>query len=111
MLIQYSSTGTTCSGVGPESSKNIVIRLKFRVNAAAPHLYLFKPRPTDPTTSDAAQWGTGRGSKEVGDKHLSMVAKAYGTKQGAREWYQKLLSIFVSLGYKICSVDEAVFYK
>jgi hypothetical protein len=34
----------------------------------------------------------------------------YGTKQGAREWYQKLSSVFVSLGYKICSADEAVVY-
>jgi hypothetical protein len=35
----------------------------------------------------------------------------YGTKQGAREWYQKLSSVFLSLGYTICSADEAVFYK
>jgi Reverse transcriptase (RNA-dependent DNA polymerase) len=32
-------------------------------------------------------------------------------KQSGRRWYQKLTSIFTSLGFKRCSVDEAVFFK
>jgi Reverse transcriptase (RNA-dependent DNA polymerase) len=32
-------------------------------------------------------------------------------KQLGRQWYQKLTSIFTSLGFKWCSVDEAVFFK
>jgi ssDNA-specific exonuclease RecJ len=34
----------------------------------------------------------------------------YGTKQGAREWYQKVRQMFKKLGYDASTADEAVFY-
>jgi hypothetical protein len=35
----------------------------------------------------------------------------YGTKQGAREWYQKIRGVFSAFGYSISAADEAVFFK
>jgi hypothetical protein len=35
----------------------------------------------------------------------------YGSKQGAHHFYQFLIDLMRSLGYTICSADEAVFYK
>ena len=35
----------------------------------------------------------------------------YGLKQSGRCWYQKLSSIFLSLGFQQCSIDQAVFHK
>jgi hypothetical protein len=34
-----------------------------------------------------------------------------GLKQSGWHWYQKLTSIFLSLGFKQCAVDQAVFFK
>jgi hypothetical protein len=39
------------------------------------------------------------------------VKTLYGLKQSGRRWYQKLSSIFSSLGFQCCSVDQAVFHK
>lgn len=35
----------------------------------------------------------------------------YGLKQSRHQWYQKLTSIFLAMGFKQCAVDQAVFYK
>ena len=35
----------------------------------------------------------------------------YGLKQSGYHWYQKLSSIFLSLGFICCLVNQAVFYK
>ena len=35
----------------------------------------------------------------------------YGTKQGARTWYLKVVDTFTSLGYTVSMADEGVFYK
>ena len=35
----------------------------------------------------------------------------YSLKQSGQCWYQKLLSIFESLNFQKCSVDQAVFFK
>ena len=42
---------------------------------------------------------------------LCLLKTLYGLKQSGRRWYQKLSSIFLSLDFKQCSVDQAVFYK
>jgi hypothetical protein len=42
---------------------------------------------------------------------LRLVKTLYGLKQSGRRWYQKLTSIFTSLGFVQCSVDQAVFFK
>ena len=42
---------------------------------------------------------------------LRLKKTIYGLKQSGRRWYQKLSSIFNSLGFLKCSVDQAVFYK
>jgi hypothetical protein len=50
--------------------------------------------------------------RDAGHRIIVKLKKGlYGTKQGARKWYQKLSSVFLSLGFTICSADEAVFYK
>src|SRR5712671_5178116 len=44
--------------------------------------------------------------------HMLCLLKAiYGLKQATCCWYQKLHSIFISLGYEQSAVDQAVFYK
>ena len=40
-----------------------------------------------------------------------MKKTLYGLKQSGRCWYQKLSSIFDSLDFHKCSVDQAIFYK
>ncbi len=42
---------------------------------------------------------------------LHLLKVIYGLKQVACHWYQKLHSIFISLGYKQSAMDQAVFYK
>jgi Reverse transcriptase (RNA-dependent DNA polymerase) len=42
---------------------------------------------------------------------LCLVKTLYGLKQSGWQWYQKLTSIFTSLGFKQCSVNEAIFFK
>ena len=46
-----------------------------------------------------------------GKRVLRLRKTLYGLKQSGRRWYQKLRSIFLSLGYSQCAVDQAVFYK
>jgi Reverse transcriptase (RNA-dependent DNA polymerase) len=48
---------------------------------------------------------------DAGTQVLHLIKTLYGLKQSGRRWYQKLTSIFTSLGFKRCSVDEAVFFK
>jgi|SRR6266853_201211 len=44
--------------------------------------------------------------------HVLRLLKAiYGLKQAVHRWYQKLHSIFISLGYEQSAMDQAVFYK
>ena len=50
-------------------------------------------------------------SPDAGNRVLRLVKTLYGLKQSGRRWYQKLSSIFLSLGFTCCSVDQAVFYK
>jgi hypothetical protein len=42
---------------------------------------------------------------------LHLVKTLYGLKQSGHHWYQKLSSIFKSLGFMQCSVDQAVYFK
>ena len=53
------------------------------------------------------------GYKAQGISHLMLclLKTLYGLKQSRHCWYQKLSSIFLSLGFKQCSVNQAVFYK
>ena len=53
------------------------------------------------------------GYKAQGTGHLvlCLLKMLYGLKQSRCCWYQKLSSIFLSLGFKQCSVDQAIFYK
>jgi hypothetical protein len=45
-------------------------------------------------------------------KHMLCLLKVlYGLKQAMHRWYQKLHSIFFSLGFNQSAVDQAVFYK
>ena len=48
---------------------------------------------------------------DVGVSVLRLVKTLYGLKQSGRCWYQKLTSIFDTLGLKQCQVDQAVFFK
>ena len=48
---------------------------------------------------------------DAGTRVLRLVKTLYGLKQSGRRWYQKLSSIFVSLGFKQCAVDQAVYFK
>jgi Reverse transcriptase (RNA-dependent DNA polymerase) len=50
-------------------------------------------------------------SPDVGTCVLQLIKTLYSLKQSGCHWYQKLSSIFVSLGFKQCAVDQAVFYK
>ena len=50
-------------------------------------------------------------SPNAGNCMLRLVKTLYGLKQSGCRWYQKLSSIFLSLGFTCCSVDQAVFYK
>ena len=48
---------------------------------------------------------------DSGSHVLHLKKMLYGLKQSSCRWYQKLSSIFDSLGYQKCSVDQAIFYK
>jgi hypothetical protein len=50
-------------------------------------------------------------SRDAGNRVLRLKKMLYGLKQSGQCWYQKLLSIFKSLDFHKCSVDQAVFYK
>ena len=45
-------------------------------------------------------------SREV----LCLLKTLYGLKQARRRWYQKLVEIMESLGFKRCDYDQAMFY-
>ena len=47
----------------------------------------------------------------IGCLVLCLLKTLYGLKQSGCHWYQKLSSIFLSLGFKHCSVNQAIFYK
>ena len=49
--------------------------------------------------------------RDAGNRVLRLKKTLYGLKQSGRRWYQKLSSIFESLDFHKCSVDQAVFYK
>jgi hypothetical protein len=49
--------------------------------------------------------------RDAGNRVLRLKKTLYGLKQSGRRWYQKLSSIFDSLGFQKCSVDQAVFHK
>jgi hypothetical protein len=50
-------------------------------------------------------------SRDAGNCVLRLKKTLYGLKQSGRHWYQKLSSIFESLGFSKCSVNQAVFHK
>jgi transposase InsO family protein len=50
-------------------------------------------------------------ASDAGARVLCIIKMLYSLKQSGRRWYQKLTSIFTSLGFKRCSVDEAIFFK
>ena len=50
-------------------------------------------------------------SHDAGNHVLRLMKTLYGLKQSGRHWYQKLSSIFLSLGFQQCSVNQAVFHK
>ena len=47
----------------------------------------------------------------VGHLVLHLLKMLYGLKQSGQHWYQKLSSIFTSLSFKKCSINQAIFYK
>jgi hypothetical protein len=49
--------------------------------------------------------------RDAGNHVLCLKKTLYGLKQSGRRWYQRLSSIFESLDFHKCSVDQAVFYK
>jgi hypothetical protein len=49
--------------------------------------------------------------RDAGNRMLRLKKTLYGLKQSGQRWYQKLSSIFESLYFQKCSVDQAVFYK
>ena len=51
--------------------------------------------------------GTGTGRTRTPRESVTL----YSLKQSGRCWYQKLSSIFNSLSFKKCSVDQAIFFK
>ena len=48
---------------------------------------------------------------DAGVRVLRLIKTLYGLKQSGQRWYQKLTSIFSSLDFKRCAVDQAVFFK
>ena len=48
---------------------------------------------------------------EAGVRVLCLVKTLYGLKQSGQCWYQKLTSIFDTLGLKQCQVNQAIFFK
>ncbi len=63
------------------------------------HEVLYMAHPPGYKASDAA------------DHVLCLLKAIYGLKQAMCCWYQKLCSIFISLGYQQSAVDQAIFYK
>jgi hypothetical protein len=47
----------------------------------------------------------------TGMRVLHLIKTLYGLKQSGHWWYQKLISIFVKLGFKQCTVDQAIYYR
>jgi len=47
---------------------------------------------------------------DAGMRVLRLVKTLYRLKQLGRCWYQKLSSVFLSLGFKQCAVDQAVYF-
>ena len=47
---------------------------------------------------------------DTGTRVLRLVKTLYGLKQSGHRWYQKLSSVFLSLGFKQCAVDQAVYF-
>jgi len=47
----------------------------------------------------------------TGTHVLRLVKTLYGLKQSGCCWYQKLSSVFLSLGFKQCAVDQAMYFK
>ena len=50
-------------------------------------------------------------SPDTGTRVLHLVKTLYGLKQSGHRWYQKLSSVFKSLGFTQCGVDQAVYFK
>jgi hypothetical protein len=50
-------------------------------------------------------------SLDAGTHVLCLIKMLYGLKQSGWCWYQKLTSIFNTLGFKQCEVDQAIFFK
>src|SRR5260370_14958938 len=50
-------------------------------------------------------------SHDDGNRVLCLMKTLYSLKQSGHCWYQKLSSIFLSLGFQQCSVDQAIFHK
>jgi len=50
-------------------------------------------------------------SPNAGMRVLCLVKTLYGLKQSGCHWYQKLSSIFKSLGFMQCGVDQAIYFK
>jgi len=48
---------------------------------------------------------------DAGTHILRLVKTLYGLKQSGCHWYQKLSSVFLSLGFKQCAVDQAVYFQ
>jgi len=48
---------------------------------------------------------------DTGTCVLHLVKTLYGLKQLGCHWYQKLSSIFLSLGFKQCAVDQAMYFQ
>jgi len=53
----------------------------------------------------------GHKSPNTGMRVLRLVKTLYGLKQSGCCWYQKLSSVFKSLGFTQCGVDQAVYFK
>lgn len=51
--------------------------------------------------------------KHLKDKQLvcKLLKPLYGSCQGANEWYNKLRGVFMQLGYQVCQLDKAMFYR
>jgi len=50
-------------------------------------------------------------SHDTGNCVLHLMKTLYGLKQSSHRWYQKLSTIFLSLSFQQCSVDQAIFHK
>jgi Reverse transcriptase (RNA-dependent DNA polymerase) len=57
------------------------------------------------------QHSPGYKAPDAGMQVLRLIKTLCSLKQSGRQWYQKLTSIFTSLGFKQCSVNKAIFFK